>query len=85
MCQDTNRCWCSCQTGKVLLTVDAVPFAEGFTRDAPLNNSNPDPEQARDSTIKLLDLVEQEQVKLVIFGHERTQWDGLKQRPEFYS
>ncbi|GEM48370.1 N-acyl homoserine lactonase family protein [Deinococcus cellulosilyticus] len=72
------------ETGKVLLTVDAVPFAEGFTRDAPLNDHNPDPEQARKSTLKLLDLVEHGQVNLVIFGHERAQWDGLKKLPEFY-
>lgn len=72
------------KTGAVLLTVDAVPFADGFTRDAQDDDSSPDAEATRASTIKLLDLVEREQVGLVIFGHDTAQWERLKKLPEYY-
>lgn len=72
------------ETGTVLLTVDAVPFAEGFTRDVQLDQRNPEPEKAQASTLKLLDLVEQQQIPLVIFGHDQGQWEGLKKLPECY-
>src|SRR5215813_2356603 len=72
------------KTGTVLLTIDAVPFGEGFTRDKQDDGSNPDAEAIRASTNKLLDLVEREQVGLVIFGHEHEQWEGLKKLPEYY-
>lgn len=72
------------KTGPIILTIDAVPFAEGFTRDAPDDGSNPDAEAIRASTNKLLDLVEREKVGLVIFGHEQGQWEGLKKLPEYY-
>jgi N-acyl homoserine lactone hydrolase len=72
------------QTGAVLLTVDAVPFGKGFTRDKQDDGSNPNGEAGRASTIKLLDLVEREQVALVIFGHEGAQWETLKKAPAFY-
>jgi N-acyl homoserine lactone hydrolase len=71
-------------TGAVLLTIDAVPFSKGFTRDKQDDGSNPDAETSRASTNKLLDLVEREKVGLVIFGHEWEQWEGLKKLPEFY-
>jgi N-acyl homoserine lactone hydrolase len=72
------------KTGTVLLTVDAVPFGEGFSRDQQDDGSNPDAEAIRASTMKLLDLVEREHVGLVIFGHEKEQWETLKKAPEFY-
>jgi N-acyl homoserine lactone hydrolase len=72
------------KTGAVLLTIDAVPFCEGFTRDKQEDGSNPDAEAIRASTIKLLDLVERENIGLVIFGHDTAQWETLKQAPEFY-
>jgi N-acyl homoserine lactone hydrolase len=72
------------KTGAVLLTIDAVPFGEGFTRDKQDDGSDPDAEAIRASTNKLLDLVEREKVGLVIFGHERDQWEGLKKLPEYY-
>jgi N-acyl homoserine lactone hydrolase len=72
------------QTGAVLLTIDAVPFAEGFTRDMPDDGSGPDAAATRASTHKLRDLVEREQVGLVVFGHDRAQWDGLKTLPAYY-
>ncbi|MGH2389094.1 MAG: N-acyl homoserine lactonase family protein, partial [Chloroflexota bacterium] len=72
------------KTGAVLLTIDAVPFGEGFTRDKQDDGSDPDAEAIRASTNKLLDLVEREKVGLVIFGHEREQWERLKKLPEYY-
>ena len=71
-------------TGAILLTIDAVPFGENFTRDEQSDGSNPDAEALRDSTIKLLDLVEREHIGLVIFGHDATQWETLKRAPAFY-
>jgi N-acyl homoserine lactone hydrolase len=70
--------------GAILFTVDAVPFAEGFTRDAQGDDGNPNGEAGRASTIKLLDLVEREHIGLVIFGHDHEQWETLKKAPEFY-
>jgi N-acyl homoserine lactone hydrolase len=72
------------RTGTILLAVDAVPFGEGFTRDVQDDGSNPDAVAIRASTIKLLDRVEREHVRLVIFGHDTEQWQGLKKLPEYY-
>ena len=72
------------KTGAILLTVDAVPFAAGFTRDQQDDGSNPDFAAVHASTIKLLDLVEREQIGLVIFGHDTEQWATLKKAPAFY-
>lgn len=72
------------KTGAILLTIDAVPFAEGFTRDEQAGEGNPDAEAIHASTIKLLELVEREQIGLVIFGHDREQWEALKKAPAFY-
>ena len=72
------------KTGAVLLTIDAVPFAAGFTREPQDDGSNPDGEATRASTIKLLELVDREQIGLVIFGHEKAQWDKLTKAPGFY-
>lgn len=72
------------QTGAILLTIDAVPFAQGFTRDKQDDDSSPDAEAIHTSTIKLLDLVKREHIELVIFGHDTEQWETLKKAPEFY-
>jgi N-acyl homoserine lactone hydrolase len=72
------------KTGAIVLTIDAVPFGEGFTRDEQDDGRNPDAEAIRASTMKLLDLVEREHIGLVIFGHDKEQWETLKQAPEFY-
>jgi N-acyl homoserine lactone hydrolase len=72
------------KTGAILLTIDAVPFGEGFTRDVQDDGSNPDAAAIHASTIKLLDLVEREQIGLVIFGHDQAQWETLKKAPEYY-
>lgn len=72
------------KTGAVLLTVDAVPFGAGFSREEQDDGGNSDAAAVRASTIKLLDLVEREQIGLVIFGHDQEQWATLKQAPEYY-
>lgn len=72
------------RTGAILLTIDAVPFAEGFTRDRQPDDSNPDAEATHVSTVKLLDRVEREQIGLVIFGHDNPQWQTLRKAPGFY-
>lgn len=72
------------KTGAIVLTVDAVPFGKGFTRDEQESGSDPDAAAVRASTIKLLDLVEREQLGLVLFGHDQAQWEGLKELPEYY-
>lgn len=72
------------KTGAILLPIDAVPFAAGFTRDAHADGSNPNGEAGRASTIKLLEIVDREHIGLVIFGHDEEQWKTLKKAPEFY-
>jgi N-acyl homoserine lactone hydrolase len=72
------------KTGAILLPIDAVPFGDGFTRDVQDDDSNPDAEAIRASTIKLLDLAEREHIGLVIFGHDNAQWQELKKLPEYY-
>jgi N-acyl homoserine lactone hydrolase len=76
------------KTGTILLTIDAVPFGAGFTRDAQDDGSGSplgaDAAAIRASTVKLLDLVEREQIGLVIFGHDMEQWETLKEAPAFY-
>lgn len=79
MCRDINRWLVGLpKSGAILLAIDAVPFGEGFTRDAQDDRSNPDAEAIRASTMKLLDLVAREHIGLVIFGHEGEQWETLK-------
>lgn len=73
------------KTGPILLTIDAVPFAKGFTRDVQDDGSDPDAKATRASTLKLLDLVEREHIGLVIFGHDTEQWKTLKKRQRFTS
>lgn len=72
------------KTGTVLLTIDAVPFRDNFTRDAEDDGSNPDAKAIQASTHKLLDVVEREKVALVIFGHDNAQWSTLKKLPDYY-
>jgi N-acyl homoserine lactone hydrolase len=72
------------KTGAIVLTVDAVPFGAGFTRDEQSERSNPDAEATRPSRTKLLDLVDREHIGLVIFGHDEEQWKTLKKAPEYY-
>lgn len=72
------------KTGAILLTIDAVPFREGFVRDLATDESDPNAEAIRASTNKLLDLVAREKIGLVIFGHDPEQWEELKKLPEYY-
>jgi len=72
------------KTGAILLTIDAVPFREGFVRDLATDESDPNAEAIRASTNKLLDLVAREKIGLVIFGHDPEQWEALKKLPEYY-
>src|SRR5450432_1907545 len=72
------------KTGPVLLTIDAVMMQHTFTPDRkPWPNDENEP-QLIASTIKLLDLVKQENINLVVFGHDGTQWQTLKKSPLFY-
>ncbi|WP_246035469.1 hypothetical protein [Dictyobacter kobayashii] len=73
------------QTGPVLLTIDAVLMQFAFTPDRPAWPMDENEEQVRASTRKLLALVEQEQIALVIFGHDGHQWQTLKTAPDYYA
>ena len=71
-------------TGAVLLAIDAVAQARDFRPDrepAPMDLDGP---EAIQSTIRLLNLVEQEQIALVVHGHDGAQWAALRTAPEFY-
>ncbi len=72
------------QTGPVLLAIDAVMMQHLFTTDRKAWPKDDNEAQLRASTEKLLDLVERELVKLVIFGHDGQQWQGLRKAPEYY-
>ena len=72
------------QTGPVLLTIDAVVMQHLFTPDRQAWPFDENEEELRASTQKLLDLVEREHVKLVIFGHDGQQWQTLKKAPDYY-
>jgi N-acyl homoserine lactone hydrolase len=71
-------------TGPVLLAIDAVMMERLFTPDRPAWPNDDDEDQLRASTRKLLDLVEREQPKLVVFGHDGGQWRTLKLSPDYY-
>ena len=71
-------------SGTVLLAVDAVAMASAFRPDREPAPMDLDGSEAIQSTIRLLDLVEQEQVDLVVHGHDGAQWSSLKTASEFY-
>jgi N-acyl homoserine lactone hydrolase len=73
------------QTGTVLLAIDAVMMQHTFTPDRKAWPKDDNEEQLRASTRKLLDIVKTENVALVVFGHDGTQWQTLKRAPEFYN
>ena len=73
------------QTGPVLLAIDAVPMQRSFTperRATPLDDNE---EQLRASTQKLLNVVNRENAKLVVFHHDGEQWASLKKAPDHYA
>jgi N-acyl homoserine lactone hydrolase len=72
------------RTGPVLLAIDAVMMERLFTADRTAWPLDENEEQLRSSTAKLLDIVEKEKVKLVVFGHDGEQWKSLKKAPDFY-
>lgn len=72
------------ETGPVLLTIDAVVNQDSFKPDRQASPMDLDGEKAIASTRKLLNLAEREQVALVVFGHDGTQWETLKKLPEYY-
>ena len=72
------------QTGPVLLAIDAVVMQRSFTVDRKAWPTDDNEQQLRASTRKLLDLVEREQIKLVVFHHDGRQWQSLKKSPEYY-
>jgi N-acyl homoserine lactone hydrolase len=72
------------QAGPILLAIDAAVLQRTFTVDRKAWPTDDNEQQLRASTKKLLDLVEREQIKLVVFGHDGQQWKSLKKSPEFY-
>jgi N-acyl homoserine lactone hydrolase len=72
------------KTGSVLLAIDAVMMQRTFTVDRKAWPKDDNEQQLRASTRKLLDLVEREQIKLVVFGHDGYQWQSLKKSPDYY-
>ncbi|MGF1504983.1 MAG: N-acyl homoserine lactonase family protein, partial [Anaerolineae bacterium] len=73
------------QTGGVLLTIDAVDSEANFSMDRDVSPMNEDEEAVRASTAKLLDIASQDEVALVIFGHDPQQWESLKKLPDYYA
>ncbi len=72
------------RTGPVLLAIDAVMLQRLFTPDRAAGQLDENADQLRASTVKLLDLVQAENIPLVIFGHDGLQWQSLKTSPNFY-
>jgi len=70
--------------GLVLLAIDAVMMERLFLPERKAWPKDCDEEQLRASTRKLLQIVQREDVKLVVFGHDGIQWQSLKKSPEFY-
>lgn len=70
--------------GPVLLAIDAVALQRAFNVDRKASPIDDNEQQLRASTKKLLDLVELEQIKLVVFHHDGQQWSALKKSPEYY-
>ena len=71
-------------TGSVLLAIDAAMMQNQFTLDRKPWPKDDHPQQLLASTRKLLDVVEDERVALIVFGHDGRQWQSLKKAPEFY-
>jgi N-acyl homoserine lactone hydrolase len=67
-----------------LLVIDAVILERLFTVERPSLPDEGRVEEVRASTRKLLDLVAQEHIQLIVFGHDGEQWPTLKKSPEFY-
>ncbi|HLZ93191.1 MAG TPA: N-acyl homoserine lactonase family protein [Candidatus Acidoferrum sp.] len=72
------------QTGPVLLAIDAAVMQRTFTAVRKAWPTDDNEQQLRASTKKLLDLVEREKIKLVVFHHDGEQWKSLKKSPVYY-
>ena len=72
------------KTGPVLLAIDAVVMQRLFSPDRKAWPTDDNEQQLRASTTKLQEIVEREQIKLVVFGHDGLQWSSLKLSPEYY-
>jgi N-acyl homoserine lactone hydrolase len=72
------------KTGPVLLAIDAVALQRAFSVDRKASPIDDNEQQLRASTKKLLDLVELEQIKFVVFHHDGQQWSSLRRSPEYY-
>lgn len=73
------------KSGSVILTADACVNAALLDPEAPDILQDADHEEARASRRKLLEIAEQEDAKLIVFGHDASQWPSLRHSPEFYS
>ena len=72
-------------SGPVLLAIDAVVMQRSFTVDRKAWPNDDNEQQLRASTKKLVELVEREDIKLVVFHHDGLQWKSLKKSPEYYN
>jgi N-acyl homoserine lactone hydrolase len=73
------------ESGLVLLAIDAVSMQRLFTPERQAWPMDDNEEELRASTRKLLDIVEREGVKLVVFGHDGLQWPTLVMAPAYYA
>lgn len=71
--------------GPVLLAVDAMTTAKQADIDAPRHRFDLDPETALDSVRKLSAIAVREQVGLIVYGHDATQWRTLSLAPTWYT
>jgi N-acyl homoserine lactone hydrolase len=72
------------ESGPVLLAIDAAILGRLFTMDRKASPNDENEAMLLASTKKLLEAVERESVKLVVFGHDGEQWGKLRRAPEFY-
>jgi len=68
-------------TGTVILAGDAINRAEEL--ETGVNSGASDPEAARESARRLVEVVRSEDAFLV-YGHDPEQWGSLRKAPEFY-
>jgi N-acyl homoserine lactone hydrolase len=72
------------QSGPILLAIDAVVLQSQFTPNRKPWPKDDNPDESVATTKKLLALAKQEDVSLVVFHHDGTQWPTLKLSPDFY-
>ncbi|RYF44013.1 MAG: N-acyl homoserine lactonase family protein [Cytophagaceae bacterium] len=72
------------ETGTILLAIDAMPHKHSAN---PLANRGPqdlDPEAAKTSVRKLNALIDEKNVRLIIYGHDPEAWQEVHKGPVFY-